>query len=201
MLDHAAATRLHRQLTELPELLAFAYLALMPGNAPRGGRVSGDTRTAPLPCRLDVLDALVPSNVDDTPVIGLLPAWARVVIDDRRAANDWTAFTLLPIMPREVEASAAIKYLRFHLPFAVTRVYAPDLADEIGRLHRHLDRVAGRPIKTARPVRTACPNCQLLALCERTDGERECLSCRETFSPDEYGSRVARLLAELDAAA
>lgn len=200
MLDSTAATRLTRQLTELPEILAFTYLALMPGSAPRGGRVSGDTRTAPLPCRLDVLDALAPGNVDDTPVVGLLQSWARVVIDDRRAANDWTAFTLLPTVPREVDASVAIKYLQFHLPFAITRVYAPDLADEIGRLHRHLDRVAGHPIKTARPVRTPCPSCQLLALCERTDGVRECLSCRETFSPDEYGGRVAQLLAELQAA-
>lgn len=201
MLDHTAATRLDRQLRQLPEILTHAYLGLLPGSGARGARVSGATRSAPLPCNLAVLDALAPGPAEDVPGIDLLASWARAVVDDRRAANDWSAWARLPILPREIDASVSVKYLRFHLPFAVTRSYASDLADEIGALHHHLDRVARHPIKTTRPVRTPCPACQLLALCERTDSWYECLSCRTEFSPTEYADRTDQLLAELDAAA
>lgn len=201
MLDDHAARRLTRQLDELPEILAFAYLALLPGTAPRGGRVSGATRTAPLPCQLGTLSDLAPGPTEDVPVADVLQLWARLVRADRRAANDWTAFVRLPAIHGEIPASTALKILRFHLPFAATRPYAADLAREIDELHRHLDRVARHPIKSARPVRTPCPGCQMITLCERTDGWRECLNCRNAFSPAEYDDRAGQLLAELDAAA
>jgi hypothetical protein len=201
VLDFTAASRLRRQLDELPEILAFAYLALLPGSAPRGGRVSGATRTPPLPCTLNTLSDLAPGPTEDVPGTDRLQSWARAVLDDRRTANDWTAWTALPAIRREIPASTALKILGFHLPFAVTRPYAGDLAAEIDELHRHLNRVARHPIKSARPVKSPCPACQLLALCERTDGWRECLSCRETFSPAEYDAAAEKLLGELHAAA
>lgn len=200
MLDQDAHRRLRRQLTELPEILTFAYLALLPGSGPRGGRVSGATRTPPLPCTLNVLADLVPGPDVTLPAVDVLEMWARVVLDDRRAANDWTAWVALPAIRRELPASTALKLLQYHLPFAATRHYAADLAAEIGELHRHLDRVARYPLKSARPIRTPCPACQLLALCERTDGWRECLSCRETFSPAQYEDSTEQLLQELSAA-
>jgi hypothetical protein len=40
----------------------------------------------------------------------------------------------------------------------------------------------------------------MLALCERTDGVRECLVCRDTFTAGEYAGRVEQVLHELQAA-
>ncbi|MFE6866029.1 hypothetical protein ACFVFS_05695 [Kitasatospora sp. NPDC057692] len=199
MLDPATAARLHRQLAELPEILTHAYLALLPSTtAARAGRVSGATRTPPLPVHLDTLDALTDPT---SPSVDILEAWAAAVLDDRARANDWSAWARLPTIPGELPASVAIKILRFHAPFAARRAYAADLATEIDALHTHLNRTARYPIKSARPTRTPCPACQLRALCERTDGWRECLHCREQFSPTDYASRVKQLLAELRHAA
>jgi len=201
MLDHAATARLQCQLDELPEILTHVYLQLLPGSAPRGGRVSGATRTPPLPCRLDTLDALAPGRDGDVPSVGILETWAAVVLEDRRRANDWTGWVRLPAVPAEIPASTAIKVLRFHARFAALRPYAADLAAEIDELHHHLNRVARHPIKSAKPVKSACPACSLLALCERTDGWRECLACRATYSPAAYDERVEQRIEELAAAA
>ncbi|MFD5916191.1 hypothetical protein ACFVYP_06975 [Kitasatospora sp. NPDC058201] len=198
MLTPAATTRLHRQLAELPEILTHTYLALLPSTTTRGTRVSGATRTPPLPVRLDTLDALT----DPTePSVDILGSWASTVLDDRARANDWTAWVKLPAIPGELPASTSIKILAFHVPFAAQRVYAADLAAEIGTLHAHLNRVARYPIRSARPTRTPCPACQLLALCERTDGWRECLHCRTELSPTDYVARAEQLIAELRSAA
>ncbi|MFF0389660.1 hypothetical protein ACFYS8_13355 [Kitasatospora sp. NPDC004615] len=201
MLTPAATTRLHHQLRELPEILTHAYLALLPSGTTRTSRVSGATRTPPLPCNLDTLTNLAPSPADGLPEITILESWARTVLDDRAAANDWTAWIQLPAIHGEIPASTSIKILAFHLPFAVTRAYAGDLATEIADLHHHLNAVARHPIRSARPIRTACPACHLLALCERTDGWRECLNCRTEFDPATYTDRVRQNLAELHAAA
>ncbi|MFE1321626.1 hypothetical protein [Kitasatospora phosalacinea] len=199
MLDHAAIARLARHLGELPEILTHAYINLLPSStAARGGHVSGATRTPPLPCNLRTLDALTDR---DEPAIDILESWACTVLDDRARANDWTAWTRLPAIRGEMAASTSIKVLTFHLPFAASRTYATDLATEIGALHRHLNVVARHPIRSARPVRTACPNCHLIALCERTDGWRECLNCRGEYSPADYTNRVRQTLADLRPAA
>lgn len=200
MLDHTAATRLDRQLRELPEILAHAYLALLPGSGARGARVTGATRSAPLPCNLSALDALAPGPAEDVPTIDLLVSWAITVVRDRQHANDWSAWTRLPQLHREAPASIALKHLQFHARFATTRDYATDLAREIDALHHHLDRIARHPIRSARPVRTPCPACTLLSLCERTDGVRECVACRTEFSPAEYETATEQTLRELNAA-
>ncbi|KDN83457.1 hypothetical protein [Kitasatospora cheerisanensis] len=198
MLTPAATTRLRRQLGELPEILAHAYLALLPSGAARSGHVSGATRTPPLPCNLTTLDALTDR---DEPSIDILESWACTVLDDRARANDWTAWVQLPAIRGEMAASTSIKVLSFHLPFAARRTYATDLATEIAALHHHLNAVARYPIRSARPVRTACPACHLRALCERTDGWRECLNCRTEYDPATYTDHVRQALAELRPAA
>jgi ribosomal protein L37AE/L43A len=200
MLTPAAADRLRTQLAQIPELLTYAHLALLPGAAPQGGRVSGGSTEAPLPLRLDVLDLLGPRH-DDEPGPDLLASWAETVIADRQRANDWTGWVRVPYtLTRERSASLAVRYLLLHHPFAITRPYARDYAAEIGALHRALDRTAGRPIPHARPARMACPHCQMITVMERTDGIRECINCRAEMSPAEHQGLAEQILAENAAA-
>jgi hypothetical protein len=211
MLPAPAVTRLRTQLGQLPELIVLAHLALLPGAGRRGARVSGATRTAPLPCRLDVLSLVGPTasavhdqhgDQDSTPGLDLLTSWARVVIADRQTANDWTGWTLLAGPEHEITVSRAVKYLTFHAEFAAGRLYARDLADEIGQLHRHLTGITGwtpAPTSTRRQV---CPRCHLMTISVRPDGMRECatIDCRAVLTADEYEDRAERVLAELQAA-
>lgn len=201
LLDQHAATLLDRQLAELPEILTHARMALQPGAGARGSRVSGATRTPPLPCNLHALDQLAPGR-DDTPSTDVLARWARIVLDDRAAANDWTAWLgqwRVPVLRGEIEASVAIKVLHWHQPWLITRYYARDIATEVAELHSHLNKLARWPLRSARPVRTPCPDCRCLGLCERTDGVRECLVCRTEFTPAEYDQRVQEVAAALAA--
>jgi hypothetical protein len=217
MLPAPAITRLRTQLGQLPELITLTHLALLPGSGRRGARVSGATRTAPLPCRLDVLSLVGPTaaavtdphgDQDDTPGLDLLVGWARAVIDDRRRANDWTGWSvpgsnwLYPLDWRESDVSLAVAYLQLHLPFAAGRTYARDLADEIGQLHRVLNRITGWPLAPARTARQVCPRCHLMTVSVRPDGMRECatIDCRAVLTADEYADRAERVLAELQAA-
>ncbi|WBP89509.1 hypothetical protein [Kitasatospora cathayae] len=212
MLPAQLVDRLRTQLRQLPELIALAHLALQPGSGRRGARVSGATRTAPLPCRVDVLSLVGPTatdtvhdqhgDQDQTPGLDLLASWARTVIADRQRANDWTAWVRPAGHHWERTVSVAVKTLLLHLDFAASRPYARDLADEIGRLHGHLNRAAGMPIATDVQRRQACPRCQLLTVTVRPDGMRECsaLDCQAVLSGQEYADRAERTLAELTAA-
>ncbi|MFG3050345.1 hypothetical protein ACGFZP_05225 [Kitasatospora sp. NPDC048239] len=207
MLPAPYLDRLRTQLQQLPELIAHAHLALLPGAGPRGARVSGATRTPPLPCRLDVLDDLGPRR-DNTPTLGLLTSWAETVLDDRRRANDWSAWAILPTPTRapyeldsEHQARTAIQYLLFHLAFAATRTYATDLADEAGQLHRHLSEVTGwyRLDKPARRRALAlpCPRCGLLSLSQAEGDDIRCSDdvCGVIMRQTEYDARVEDYLA------
>lgn len=196
MLDHDAATRLRQQLGQLPELLVLAHLALTPGSTPRAGRVSGGAVEAPLPCRLDVLDLLAARH-DSAPGPDQLVGWARLVIYDRRTANDWSGWLTVPVaLAAEAFASLAVRLLLFHHEFAIRRDYARDYADEIGQLHRALNRTVGSPI-TARPVRIPCPKCRLLTMRQRDDGHRECSNpdCKAVRTESEYAEQAERAAA------
>ncbi|MFD5081876.1 hypothetical protein ACFWOG_04440 [Kitasatospora sp. NPDC058406] len=197
MLTPAATTRLARELTEIPELIVRTHLALQPAAGRRGARVSGATRTAPLPCRLDVLSTIGPTAaaVHDghhdqaaTPSVGILAGWAEVVLDDRRRANDWSAWVRPASGATERTASVAIKVLLLHLDFAAQRDYARDLANEVTDLHRHLARVTGWTPAPPRPVRIVCPLCDLLTVGERTDGIRQCTNpaCQHELTIEQY---------------
>ncbi|MFJ9448189.1 hypothetical protein ACIRRH_41195 [Kitasatospora sp. NPDC101235] len=203
--------RLRTQLGQLPELITLAHLALAPGAGRRGARVSGATRTAPLPCRVDVLSLVGPTaaeavhddhgDQDDTPGLDLLAGWARTVLEDRQRANDWTGWARPAGYEWERTVSVAVKLLLFHLDWAAGRPYARDLADEIGRLHGHLNRAVGMPI--APPARRmVCPSCHLMTVTVRADGMRECSSidCGSVRSEQEYAGRAEQTLAELAAA-
>ncbi|MQS14497.1 hypothetical protein F7Q99_20065 [Streptomyces kaniharaensis] len=204
--------RLRTQLAQMPELITLAHLALAPGSGRRGARVSGATRTAPLPCNPGTLSLIGPTatdtvhdeygDQDQTPGLSLLSTWARTVIDDRQRANDWTGWTRPAGHERERTVSVAVKVLLLHLDWAATRPYARDMADEIGRLHGHLNRAAGYPIAPTPQPRQVCPRCQLMTVTVRPDGMRECstLDCRAVLSADEYADRAECTLAELAAA-
>lgn len=196
MLDFDTANRLADQLRDMPELLTLAHLALVPSGTSRTDRVSGATRTPPLPCSLQVLDLLAGRH-DDQPGPDLLVSWAETVIEDRQRANDWTGWVRVPhALHGERTVSVAVRYLLSHHPFAVTRSYAPVYADEIGRLHRALNRAAGQPIVT-RPVALACPRCRLLTMRERLDGNRQCSNpgCMAVLTRDEYDNQADTIAA------
>ncbi|WP_224274032.1 hypothetical protein [Streptomyces sp. LS1784] len=211
MLPTPHLDRLRTQLGQLPELIVLAHLALQPGSGRRGARVSGATRTAPLPCRVDVLSLIGPTaeagvhddhgDQDQTPGLDLLVDWARTVLEDRQAANDWSGWVRPAGHDWERTVSRAVKVLLFHLDWAAGRPYARDLADEIGQLHDHLNRAAGQPI-AAPARRQVCPTCQHLTITIRADGMRECTNddCRSVRSEQEYADRAEQVLEELAAA-
>ncbi|MFJ5070225.1 hypothetical protein ACIQC7_27830 [Kitasatospora sp. NPDC088556] len=208
MLPAPHLDRLRTQLAQLPELIVRAHLALQPGAGRRGARVSGATRTAPLPCRADVLSLIGPTatatvhddhgDQDDAPGLNLLASWARTVLEDRQAANDWTAWVRPVGYDWERTASRAVKVLLLHLDFAAGRPYARDLADEIGRLHGHLNRATGQPIAPPIRPRMVCPGCQLMTAAVQDDGRCECRACGLILTGPEYVGRVVQ--AELAAA-
>lgn len=206
MLDYAAATRLHRQLTELGELLAHAHLAIQPGSAPRGGRVSGATRTAPLPCRVDVLSWLGPAPAgrgavldqhgDQTgpaPVTATLHGWVRLVEEESRFADC-----------ADYRIGGMLDYLRARNVFTWTahQPWADEYATEIGDLHRTAQRLAlARPRRRPLP-QLPCPRCDLLALVAVDGHDVECTTpgCGVILRPAEVSARAEAILAVLDAA-
>ncbi|MFE6868335.1 hypothetical protein ACFVFS_17435 [Kitasatospora sp. NPDC057692] len=211
MLTTPQTHHLRDQLTELPELIAHTGIALLPGAGDRGARVSGATRTPPLPCRLNALDDLGPRR-DNTPTLSILASWAATVLDDRQRANDWSAWTVLPVPARapytldsEYDATTATTYLLHHLDYAAGRAYAVDMADEISQLHHHLSRVTGWHRQDRPARRRPCPRCRLLTVVIRPDGMRECSSpdCWAVMSEAEYAAaadRAEHVTAELAAA-
>ena len=210
MLDYAAATRLHRQLRELPELLAYAQLATLPGSRPRSAHVTGATRTAPTPLRLDVaswLGPAAPGAVHDhhgdqdglTPVIGTLAAWARIAEEEHPCHGQ--AHTC---RPDETTIGSLLTYLaaRDTLAWTVLQPWADEYAAEIGDIHRRCT-----PLALLRPRRRAmhlpCPRCQLLTLVTEDGHDTECINpeCRGVIlRADEYDRRVEEYLDELAAA-
>ncbi|MCG6499441.1 hypothetical protein [Kitasatospora sp. A2-31] len=203
MLDFPAASRLARELAELPDLAAWAKLATTPGSAPRGGRVSGATRTAPTPLRLDVASYLGPAspgNVRDpygdqdgsTPLAGTLAAWVRIHVEESTLGA-----------PRSGSIGDLLAYLgrRDVLAWTVHQLWADEYAAEIHNAWRTLDAYAAtRPRRRA--LQLPCPRCGLLSLFQQDGQDAECgnESCRAVLRPDDYDRRVTQYLAVLDAA-
>lgn len=202
MLPTPIVDRLRTQLDQLPELITLVHLALLPGAGRRGARVSGGTRTAPLPCRIDVLSLVGPTattavhdehgDQDQTPGLDLLAEWARLVIDDRQRANDWTAWARPAGHAWERTVSIAVKLLLLHLDWATDRPYARDMADEIGRLHGRLNHATGMPIAPPVRRRIVCPGCELMTATVQDDGRCECGSCGLIVTGPEYVGRVVQ---------
>jgi hypothetical protein len=205
-LDFPAATRLARQLGELPELLAYAHLALLPGAGRRGARVSGATRTAPLPCSVDVLSLLGPAagprgavvdphgdQTGPTPIIGTLSSWVRLHEEEGPFADcaDYTAGGMLD-------------YLRARnvLAWAVLQPWADEYAAEIDDTHRALQPYVLLRARR-RLLQVPCPRCQLLTLVVEDGRDAECENpgCGVILRPAEIDDRIERYLLEINAAA
>lgn len=202
MLTAPAATRLHDQLLELPELLTLAHLALLPGSARLGGRVSGATRTAPLPCRVDVLSLLgpaAPGTVRDpygdqdgiTPIAGTIQTWARLIAEETHQC----------LVTSTVGGQLRFLTLRPVLAWTVRQMWADDYATEIGDVHRQATHLAMvRPRRT--PMQMPCPACDMLSLVREDGKDIDCVTpgCTVRMRQGDYDWRAEKLLAELEAA-
>jgi hypothetical protein len=206
VLEFAAATRLHRQLTELGELLAYAHLLLLPGSAPRGGRVSGATRTPPLPCRVDVLSwfgpapeprgAVVDPHGDQggpAPVVGTLATWVRL-IEEESAFADCEAYSI----------GGMLGYLSSQAVLAWTcrQPWADEYAAEVDTLHRRARSLSGTRARRRPLPQLACPRCDLYSLVEEDGRDTECTTpgCGVILRPGEVSARAEQILREMDAA-
>jgi hypothetical protein len=197
VLTTTAAARLRRQLADLPELYTWAHLSLAPGSGPAGPRVTGATRTPPLPLRLDVLSLLGPGDYVDRatpgtetdqhgpmPAAAVLSAWCQV-FSGQPCRHLTTAVDFL---------------LRVH-DDACRHALAADYADDIADLHHQLARHAHtRPRR--RPMQLPCPRCELLTLVRQDGRDVECTNpgCRALLEPADYDRRAEQMLDELEAA-
>ncbi|PJN24043.1 hypothetical protein [Kitasatospora sp. CB02891] len=201
MLTPAATARLARQLREMPELLAYAHLAVLPGSTARTGYVTGATRTAPTPARLDVLSLLGPAadgTVRDpygdqdglTPAAGTITAWTRIHIEESGQ------------QPADGTLGTQLTYLAALLPWAAEQPWAAEYATEIAALHRRCT-----PLALLRPRRRLmqlpCPRCRLQSLVTEDGHDTECATpgCGTILRPDEYDRRAEEYTAALHTAA
>ena len=145
--------------------------SLHPGSGSGGPAVSG-SRTAPLPLRLEVLNAMTERG----PVIGPLEGWVR----------DWETFgraTVDESGTLQQRVDHAVQTLRFNLNWAAAEHPAfADFADELHTILRRLRTATGAekpPVK----VPVACQCGQILRVSLDMDG----IDCRHCGT--EYGHR------------
>ncbi|KDN86730.1 hypothetical protein [Kitasatospora cheerisanensis] len=200
MLTPAAIARLRRQLLDLPELLAYAHLAILPSSNTRSGYVTGATRTAPTPARLDVLSLLGPAATDTVrdpygdqdgliPAAGTITAWTRIHAEEHGQ------------QPADTNLGTQLAYLAHLLPWAAAQPWADEYAAEIADLHRRCS-----PLALLRPRRRLmqlpCPRCRLQALVREDGHDIECATpgCGTILRPDEYDQRATAYADALNAA-
>ena len=153
-------------------LYARLSASLHPGSGSGGPAVSG-SRTAPLPLRLEVLNAMTERG----PVLGPLEGWVRDWEQHGRAdVNE--AGTL------QQRLDHAVQTLRFNLAWAAGQHPAfADFADELHVIVRRCRTAAGDekpPVK----VPVACRCGQILRVSLDMDGI-ECRHCRASYGRDE----------------
>jgi hypothetical protein len=213
MLDFAAATRLARELDQMPLLAAWAQLSTQPGAGRRGARVSGATRTPPVPLRLDVASYLgpVPASTSATidphrdhdgtvPILGTLTAWARIIEEEMPCSCRHHRHAC---RPNESTIGSLLAYLarRDVLAWAVLQPWADEYATEIHDAWRTLDRLAAiRPRRRA--LQLPCPRCGLLSLSQLDGDDIRCgnESCWRVMRQAEYDQRCEAYLNALNAA-
>ncbi|WP_037576736.1 hypothetical protein [Phaeacidiphilus oryzae] len=159
MLDQATADRLRRQLRDIPTLWVYAHMSLLPGSAPAGGRVTGATRTPPLPCRVDLLSQLGPGSAlgDDTgewPLLAVLTGWARYIAHQRQQPA-----------PRDHVQDLTHFLLRHHR-YAAQQDWAADYAAQVDHAVRPLRAVGPSDVPAGRRRTIPCPRCHRLSLVE-----------------------------------
>ncbi|WP_405019575.1 hypothetical protein OHV05_24565 [Kitasatospora sp. NBC_00070] len=202
MLDTHTAARLDRQLRELPDALVLAHLALLPGAGARGARVSGATRTAPLPCPVDVLSLFgpaAPGTVHDDhgdqdgiiPLGATIASWARLIAEQTGQC----------LVTGTVGGHLQFLARRPAFAFAILQPWADEYAAEIADVHQHATRLSRtRPRRT--PMQMPCPACDMLSLVRQDGRDIECVTpgCSVLMRPGDYDWRVEQILAELEAA-
>ncbi|MFI6117454.1 hypothetical protein [Kitasatospora sp. NPDC051164] len=203
MLDFADASRLARELREIPHLAAWAKLDVAAPASRPGARVSGATRTPPAPLRIHIASYLgpaAPGDVHDShrdqdgtvPLIGTLTAWARIHVEESTLGG-----------PDSGRLGDLLAYLgrRDILAWTVQQLWADEYATEIHDIWRTLDRLAAiRPRRRA--LQLPCPRCGLLSLSQQDGQDAECGNdnCRTVLRPDDVAWRIEQYLAVLGAA-
>ncbi|MFJ8474217.1 hypothetical protein [Kitasatospora sp. NPDC094011] len=198
MLDFPTGSRLARELAEIPNLVAHAQLSVQPGAGHRAPRVSGATRTPPVPLRLDIASYLgpaAPGDVHDpygdqdgiTPLTGTLTAWARIHIEENAQLGT----------PRSSDIGNLVAYLSSQaaLAWAVQQMWADEYAAEIHDAWRHLDGLAAvRPRRRA--LQLPCPRCGLLSLSQLDGDDVRCGNdaCWAVLRQGEYEQRIEQYL-------
>lgn len=101
------ARRLDRNLAQLPALYALMGAVLAPGAVAGGGRVSGNTRTAPLPVRIEPLTLRASGGI-----VAAVATWEA----------DWRETRGFAPAQRgngERDLAAIVMWLRAYLPWAI----------------------------------------------------------------------------------
>jgi hypothetical protein len=196
MLDQPTLDRLRRDLQQAPMLYLSAHLSLQPGAGTRGARVSGGTRTAPLPCRTDLLSHLAPGAIDsgdlalpsEWPLLSVLDAWARRVNRHRRDGR--------PVLHVDDLTGYLLRHLRWSALQPWAEEYALQVHDALGPLRA----VAPTTHRVRRDLAVPCRRCHRAGLQEAEGDDRiTCTnpSCRATYSGDEvdeYATAMGNLL-------
>ncbi|MFE3326860.1 hypothetical protein [Streptomyces sp. NPDC059176] len=188
----------HDQMRHWLQQIPAALIVLRDGSMQRertgdsGGR--GGTRTAPLPCREDVLNLIGPASTADVhdphadqtgqrPLVGVLGDWVRVVCEERRLNGpaQWTP-----------EALAA--WLLPHLGWCSQQQFVDELHRELRDLTWHIRSITRTAVRT-RPVSRPCPHddCGQLTLTQ-TDGDlyTRCSNCGRCYTASELNDDAAK---------
>lgn len=203
LLTPAATTQLRRDLSDLPELLVYAELALLPGRSGgQAGHVTGATRTAPLPVRADVLSLLGPApsgrvtghpddQVGPPPVLAVIASWAELVVET--SAADLTEASHQSLST--ATTGDQIRTLQATLAWAARQDWARDYATEIRRIVRQLSPLA-LAAPSSRPLPLPCPRCHRLTLAISPGADPSCTDtdCARVLRPAEYQDHAALLL-------
>ncbi|MFJ5785372.1 hypothetical protein [Streptomyces hydrogenans] len=164
--------RIEGHLAQIPDLFERLDDHLHRGAGSSGPAVSG-SKTAPIPCRLDVLNLRTAAG----PALAPLETWVR----------DWEQNGFAEV--NELGSAAdrvghACRTLRFNLSSAVARHGAIDeFADEIASIHRHLTRITTGETAPRR-IAVTCPCQQTLRITLDTRGET-CPRCGAEYGHGE----------------
>lgn len=183
MLTPTAAARLRQQLQQIPELAAYAYLALIPASSTRYGTIHTGRTHAPSPVNETVLSLLGPGDyldrpdetgdqAGDMPAAAVLCAWAHIVTGRYHR-----------------KISSACQVLLERWPATTGNAWSGQLADDIGRLHHTLE-AAAHLHAHRRTLSLPCPACGLLALAAVSGRDVECSNCGATMAAADYDRRA-----------
>jgi hypothetical protein len=181
-------------LASIPAALTVLHGSLQRERSGDTGRAG--TRTAPLPCRADVLNILGPAAVGrihdpygqahadqcgDRPIGDVLGGWVRLVLEERRVNA-----------PDSLHEADLAGFLTAQLGWISTRDWSGELVGELRDLDRVLRGIMRIDVRT-RPVPRPCPSCDLLYL-SQVDWDRyiRCSGCGGCWTVDELNDDAER---------